>query len=208
MPSRPRRQISTRRIQPCVTCPWMQFSTKYPFSAVNSCVGEREGSSKLERGQLERACGAKSLWCRQIWIKAGANVTCCQGEEYQPKTTAVELGLPAGTRGGSGHGPRLQTCWRSTKGLATFLHLRKGNSTYLYERRRGWGVCSTAAKLRAPTQRTDREIKLCVSIPEIWRLEAPTRPESLSPRSEAHVSGRLSHRIWSTEPECRRQGQF
>ncbi len=57
--------------------------------------------------------------------------TCCQGEEYQPKTTALEVVLPETTRGSSGHGLRLQPCWRSTIGLAIFLHLRTGNSTYL-----------------------------------------------------------------------------
>lgn len=62
------------------------------------------------------------------------NCTCCHGEEYQPMSTAVEVVLPGIARGSSGHGPRLQPRWRSTKGLAIFLHLRMGNSTYLCRR--------------------------------------------------------------------------
>lgn len=86
-------------------------------------------SYTLEECQLESMCSTKSLSGKQIRIKAEQKHTCCQGEEYQPRTTGPLL--PAITRGTSGQGPRLQPCWRSTRGLAVFLHLRMGNSTYL-----------------------------------------------------------------------------
>lgn len=63
-----------------------------------------------------------------------SDCTCCHGEEYQPRNTTLEPVFPGVTCGGPGHRPRLQPCWRATSGLAKFLHLRMGNSTYLSER--------------------------------------------------------------------------
>ena len=77
-----------------------------------------------------KACVAlKVSQVNRLGSKPEQKHTCCQGEEYQPRTTGPLL--PAITRGTSGQGPRLQPCWRSTRGVAMFLHLRMGNSTYL-----------------------------------------------------------------------------
>lgn len=89
-------------------------------------------SSKFEDFQLECICTIVQKSPMQIALdQSKSKSTCCQGDEYQPKTTALEVVRPGRTRGTSTHGPWLQDCWRSTKGLAIFLHLRIGNSTYL-----------------------------------------------------------------------------
>lgn len=62
-------------------------------------------------------------------------LTCCHGDEYQPRTTVVEAVLLGTAWLSSGHGPGLHPCWRSTRGLAIFLHLRMGKSTYLHRKR-------------------------------------------------------------------------
>lgn len=47
---------------------------------------------------------------------------------------------------------------------------------------------------------------------KVWclgvELKAHTRPVHLSPHSAALSSGCLSHKTWSTETECRQEGQF
>lgn len=58
--------------------------------------------------------------------------------------------------GSCGHGPRLQPCWRSTVGLARFLHLRTGNSTYLRRGRHG-----SASKSLSPRRGTCGGVREC-----------------------------------------------
>lgn len=71
-----------------------------------------------------------------IWLTLEVKeLTCCHGDEYQPRTTALEAVLLGTVWVSSGHGPRLHPCWRATRGLAMFLHLRTGKSTYLHKRR-------------------------------------------------------------------------
>lgn len=93
-------------------------------------------SSKEEDFQLRHST---NIGLKMRHIDYADKCTCCQGEEYQPKTTALEDVLPGTTRGTSGHGPRLQPCWRSTNILAIFLHLLTGNSKYLCGRTQGAG---------------------------------------------------------------------
>lgn len=89
-------------------------------------------------------------------------LTCCHGDEYQPRTTALEAVLPGTARLSSRHAPRLHPCWSSTRGLAIFLHLRTGKSTYLHRKRHlrlnprlavyfGWELCSRCRKTAEPT---------------------------------------------------------
>lgn len=115
-------------------------------------------------------------------------LTCCHGDEYQPRTTVLEAVLLGTAWVSSGHGPRLHPCWRSTRGLAIFLHLRMGNSTYLHRKRHKFDgfllfVCGA-------------------------QLKAHTLHFGLSPRSEALFSGSLIHKTWSTDKEHRQEGQF
>lgn len=79
----------------------------------------------------------------------------------------------------SGHGTRLQPCWRSTVGLARFLHLRNGNSTYL--RNGGRGTASKSLRRGS--------VEVYVSAAQ------GTYPpwESASPQ--------LSSRFWVPEPQ-------
>lgn len=134
--------------------------------------------------------------------KTMTSCTCCQGEGYQPDTAALEVVLPGTTWGSSGHGGRLQSFCRSTKGLAVFLHRRTGYSIYLY--RNSHIVYSKSHR------RCGRVSSVCASaIKRVVRpgvqLKGRTLPVSLSPHSEALFSGCLSHRTWSTETGCRQK---
>lgn len=174
-----------------------------------------EKSSKSEDFQLERTCSTQSLSRRHLLDRSVSKYTCCQGEANQPNTRALEVVLPGKTRGSSGHGPRLQPCWRSTKGLAIFLHLRMGNSTYLS--RRGQIPAQNNCSYRAyyfgnPEIQSQRMCEvICVQSITVWWMQfmkAHTLLGSLSLHSEALSSGCRNHRTWSTETYCRQERQF
>lgn len=106
-------------------------------------------------------------------------LTCCHGDEYQPRTTALEAVLLGTAWISSGHGFRLHPCCRSTSGLAMLLHLRMGKSTYLHSKSHVFDS-TRVRRLTSPCTRCAAE----GAYPPFW---------SLSPQ--------WSSRLWKPDPQ-------